>query len=174
MSKVLIVIDMQNDFLTGALANPAGVEALPRVRDQIVQAMNRDDTIIYTRDTHFDDYLNTHEGKYLPVPHCIINTKGWEIEDSVAYPEYFRAYTINKETFGTLEWERYRDIIEAADEILICGLVSSICVVSNALILRAMFPEKDISFLSEASAGLAPEDHAAACTIMKCNHINIK
>ena len=84
------------------------------------------------------------------------------------------AYIINKETFGTLEWERYRDLIEAADEILICGLVSSICVVSNALILRAMFPEKDISFLSEASAGLTPEDHAAACTIIKCNHINIK
>ena len=174
MSKVLIVIDMQNDFLTGALANPAGVAALPYVRDQIIQAMNHDDTIIYTRDTHFDDYLNTHEGKYLPVPHCIINTNGWEIEHSVAYPEYFRAYVINKETFGTLEWERYRDIIEAADEILICGLVSSICVISNAIILRAMFPEKDITFLSEASAGLAPEDHAAACTIMKCNHINIK
>lgn len=173
MSKVLIVIDMQNDFLTGALANPAGVEALSEVRNQIEQAMNNNDIIIYTRDTHFNDYLNTHEGKYLPVPHCLINMKGWEIEHSIAHPEYFRAYVINKETFGTLEWERYRDIIEAADEILICGLVSSICVVSNAIILRAMFPEKDITFLSEASAGLTPEDHAAACTIMKCNHINV-
>lgn len=173
MSKVLIVIDMQNDFLTGALANPAGVKALSEVRNQIEQAMNNNDIIIYTRDTHFNDYLNTHEGKYLPVPHCLINTKGWEIENSITHPEYFHAYTINKETFGTLEWERYRDVIEAADEILICGLVSSICVVSNAIILRAMFPEKDITFLSEASAGLTPEDHAAACTIMKCNHINV-
>ena len=179
MKKVLVVIDAQNDFLTGALANPAAVETLPEVQRLVESAKNEQAMIIYTRDTHNADYLETHEGKNLPIPHCIENSDGWEIDESVAPGTYKNAFIIDKEQFGAYPrmWEDRldRDYFTPGEhlDIHICGYVSSICVVSNALILRALYPEADITFHAYASAGLTPEDHAAACKVMECCQIKV-
>lgn len=179
--KVLVVVDVQNDFITGALANPAAVEALPCVHTLITTAVLNDDPIIWTRDTHSDNYLETQEGKNLPVVHCIKDTWGWRLEERISYPCYEHGYYLNKESFGAkpIYWqERFSDIRkerkEQIEQIDICGFVSSICVVSNALILKALYPEIPIVFHAYASAGLTPEDHEAACKVMECCQIEVR
>ena len=182
MKKVLIVIDAQNDFLTGSLANPAAVEALPCVCDLVEDAVAEDLPIIWTRDTHFEDYLNSAEGMKLPIPHCIHETWGWQIANEVILPNYFKGWIIDKYQFGAKpeDWiEAFEMIPEFYDcssndrEIHICGYVSSICVVSNALILKSLYPESKIIFHAYASAGLTPEDHEAACKVMECCQIKV-
>ena len=182
--KIYAVIDVQNDFLTGALANPAAVETLPAVKELVDKAMADEDGIIWTRDTHFIYYMDTQEGKHLPIPHCMCKTEGWEIADGIFYPGYEYGQVINKMQFGAnpaylREAVTYlitkKDLVDLTDvdSIEICGYVSSICVVSNALILKALFPETPIRFHAYASAGLTPEDHAAACKVMECCQIEV-
>lgn len=181
MKRVLVVVDAQNDFITGALANPAAVEALPAIQTLITKAINDSEPIIWTRDTHSDNYLETQEGKNLPVVHCIKGTWGWRLEENVSYPCYERGYYLNKENFGAkpIYWqEQFSDIKrerkEPIEQIDICGFVSSICVVSNALILKSLYPEIPIVFHAYASAGLTPEDHEAACKVMECCQIEVR
>ena len=166
--KTLIVIDVQNDFIDGALGTAEAQAIVPNVKKKIEEYDAREDAIIFTRDTHFDNYLETSEGKSLPVKHCIMGTPGWNIADGleIQYARY-----INKPTFGWMGWETQQ--FEAGDEIEIVGLCTDICVVSNAIILKAMFPEVNITVDASCCAGVTPESHKAALTTMKMCQINV-
>ena len=129
MKKTLIVVDMQNDFIDGALGTKEAVAIVPNVKKKIQEYAANGAEIIYTRDTHTEDYMNTNEGKNLPVPHCIKGTKGWEIADGL-YVEGCKI--IDKPNFG---WPNWRE--EHLEEVEIIGLCTDICVVSNALIIKA-------------------------------------
>ena len=163
--KTLIVIDMQNDFIDGSLGSKEAVEIVPAVKEKIKEYRENGDEVIFTRDTHHENYLNTNEGHYLPVVHCIENTKGWEIREGL----YFEgAEIINKPSFGYTGWKE-----KTFEEIEIIGLCTDICVVSNALILKALFPEIKISVDPKCCAGVTPESHAAALETMKMCQIEI-
>lgn len=166
MKKTLIVIDMQNDFIDMALGTAEAVAIVPDVKAKIAQYVKNGDEIIFTRDTHSENYLDTPEGRKLPVPHCIKGTKGWEIYDGL-YVEGARI--IDKPNFGWPEWKN-----EKLEEVEIVGLCTDICVVSNALIIKATFPEAEISVDASCCAGVTPETHNAALTTMKMCQIDIK
>ena len=166
MKKTLIVIDMQNDFIDGALGTPEAQAIVPNVKKKIEEYKARGDEIIFTRDTHRANYLETNEGKHLPFEHCIHGTKGWIIANEVSYPEYDH---IDKYTFGFEYWSDHYNF----DEIEIVGLCTDICVVSNALILKAQFPESNITVDASCCAGVTPESHQAALTTMKMCQINV-
>lgn len=164
--KTLIVVDMQNDFIDGALGTKEAQSIVPNVKKKIEEYMARGDEIIFTRDTHSVDYLSTNEGKNLPVEHCINGTYGWLVADEVNHPE---CRHINKKTFGYTLWGYEGDF----EEIEIVGLCTDICVVSNALILKAMYPEINITVDASCCAGVTPETHKAALTTMKMCQINV-
>ena len=158
MKKTLIVIDMQNDFIDMALGTKEAVDIVPAVKEKIALYVKNGDEIIYTRDTHEDDYLETPEGKKLPVKHCIKGTKGWEIADSL-YVEGCKI--IDKPNFGWSGWHT-----ETFEEVEIVGLCTDICVVSNALIIKTLFPQAEITVDKNCCAGVTPESHnAALCTM---------
>jgi nicotinamidase-related amidase len=174
--KLLMVIDVQHDFVDGALGSPEAQAIIPNVKAKVEEYFSYSDPIIYTRDTHQTNYLSTAEGKALPVPHCIYGTEGWEIMKEVYVPTY--SYIVDKPTFGYLELvesikrverNRYDDI----EEIELVGLCTDICVISNALILKAAFPNIPISVDSSCCAGVTPEKHAAALEVMKSCQINV-
>lgn len=163
--KTLIVIDMQNDFITGSLGTPEAQAIVPNVKKKIEEYKARDDDIIFTRDTHYDDYLETSEGKHLPIKHCIYGTLGWQIADGL---EVENCRYIDKPTFGWTHWGH--NIFE---EVELVGLCTDICVVSNALILKAHFPEINITVDASCCAGVTPEKHKAALEVMKSCQINV-
>lgn len=173
--KTLIVIDMQNDFIDGALGTVEAVSIVPKVKKKIEEYKAHGDEIIFTRDTHTKNYLNTNEGKHLPVVHCVEGTDGWQIPKELDLPE---CEHINKPTFGWDSWDI--KITNTAnfkernfEEIEIVGLCTDICVVSNALILKAMYPEISISVDSTCCAGVTPTSHEAALATMKMCQINV-
>ena len=170
MKRTLIVIDMQNDFIDGALGTKEAQAIVPNVKKKIEEYKARGDEIIFTRDTHYDDYLETNEGKHLPVKHCILNTRGWKIADGLV-PEGSAIF--DKHTFGYAYWWDYI-AIEPPTDIEIVGLCTDICVVSNALILKAQLPELNITVDASCCAGVTPETHKAALTTMKMCQINVK
>jgi len=174
-NKILIVIDMQNDFIDGALGTKEAVEIVPYVKEKIKEYKDNNYPVIFTKDTHFDTYLSTLEGKNLPVPHCIINTPGWRIREELDPDD--KTYVIDKYTFGFIEFEKWlidRNIIIDGDtEIELCGLCTDICVISNALILRAYYPNTKIIVDSKATAGVTPETKEAALTTMKMCQITV-
>lgn len=165
MKKTLIVIDMQNDFIDMALGTKEAVAIVPFVKSKIEEYKQRGDEIIYTRDTHGEDYLDTPEGKKLPVPHCIRNTKGWEIAEGL-YAE--GSEIIDKPTFGYKGWDEYN-----LEDVEIVGLCTDICVVSNALIIKATFPRANVSVDSRCCAGVTVESHEAALMTMKMCQIDV-
>ena len=164
--KTLIVIDMQNDFISGSLGTKEAQAIVPNVKKKIEEYYARGDEIIFTRDTHFDNYLETSEGKHLPIKHCIMGTHGWKIADDLEVPN---CRYINKPTFGWLGWNMTNNF----EEIELVGLCTDICVVSNALILKAMFPEISITVDASCCAGVIPETHKAALQTMKMCQINV-
>ena len=172
MKKLLIVVDMQNDFVDGALGTPEAQAIVPNVVNKI---QSWDGDIFCTQDTHSDDYLSTREGKYLPVAHCVEGTDGHKINEKV-FEELCKhsrhMVTLNKYTFGSTALP---EIIRPLgyDYIEIIGLCTDICVVSNAMILKAHFPEIDIAVDASCCAGVTPESHSAALTTMKMCQINI-
>ena len=168
MKKVLIVIDMQKDFIDGCLGTKEAVAIVPNVIKKVKEYQNSCCEIIYTRDTHSDNYLDTNEGRHLPVVHCIRDTDGWMIPENI-YVE--GCHIIDKPSFGSLEWGRFD--LDEADEIEIIGLCTDICVVSNALILKAMFPEKRVFVDSMCCAGVTPETHKAALETMKMCQVDV-
>lgn len=169
MEKILIVVDMQNDFVTGVLGTKEAQAIVPTVKAKIDEYATNGDFIVFTRDTHGKDYLETQEGKYLPVKHCIIGTNGFNIINDIM-PDYnFNHKIINKTSFGTLDW----NIIDQYDEIEIIGVCTDICVVSNALILKAMFPETKITVDANCCAGVTPEKHLAALEILRSCQVNV-
>ncbi len=167
--RILIVVDMQKDFIDGSLGTPEAVAILPRVRAKVAEYSAAGDRIIYTRDTHSEDYLSTPEGKKLPVEHCIKGTDGWQIADGLYVDG---AEIVDKPTFGWLGWSSLSFDKDA--EIELVGLCTDICVVSNALILKAALPEAKISVDASCCAGVTPETHSAALNTMKMCQIDVK
>lgn len=165
MKKTLIVVDMQNDFIDMALGTKEAVAIVPRVKNKIDKYVENGDEVIFTRDTHGEDYLDTPEGKKLPVPHCIKGTKGWEIADGL-YVEGSKI--IDKPNFG---WPNWKD--EVLDEVEIIGLCTDICVVSNALIIKANFPDANVTIDKNCCAGVTPESHEAALFTMQMCQIDV-
>ena len=167
MKKVLIVIDMQKDFVDGALANP-DAQAIVSAIAQRVETFDGD--VIATRDTHAENYLQTAEGKRLPVPHCIANTDGWEITPQIAKAlEKKNARLLDKPTFGYLGW----GMLGEYDEAELVGTCTDICVVSNALILKAMFPDLCVKVNAPLCAGTTKANHDAALAVMACCQVEI-
>lgn len=171
--KTLIVIDMQNDFINGALGTPEAQAIVPKVKKKIEEYLDHGDKIIFTRDTHHSDYLQTQEGRKLPIKHCIVGTHGWDIcsELTTRAIPFVNAYCINKYSFGYFNWVEWYE--ELSGDIEIVGLCTDICVVSNALILKANFPETEITVDASCCAGTTPENHKAALQVMKCCQINV-
>lgn len=165
MKKTLIVVDMQKDFVDGALGSKEAVAIVENVKAKIAEYRKNGDEVIFTRDTHQADYMSTNEGKYLPVEHCIEGTEGWKIIPEL---EVMDAVVINKPTFGYLNWKDY-----PLEEVELIGLCTDICVVSNALIIKAQFPEIKVSVDASCCAGVTPESHAAALTTMKMCQVEV-
>ena len=165
MKKTLIVVDMQNDFIDMALGTKEAVAIVPNVKAKIETYLAAGDEIIYTRDTHAENYLETPEGKKLPVPHCIRGTKGWEIAQGL-YAQGCRI--IDKPNFGWPHWDR-----ENLVQVELVGLCTDICVVSNALIIKAMFPDAEVSVDPRCCAGVTPQTHEAALATMKMCQIQV-
>lgn len=163
MSKYLIVVDVQKDFVDGALGTPEAQAIIPRVKEKIAEYCANGGKVIFTRDTHQKNYLETNEGKHLPVEHCIEGTDGWQVYEGLTDGD---SVILNKPTFGYLDWRKY--IEDSADlEIELIGLCTDICVASNALILKATFPEAVVSVDSTACAGVTPASHEAALNTMR-------
>ena len=169
MNKYLIVVDVQKDFVDGALGTPEAQAIIPRVKEKIAEYRANGGKVIFTRDTHQNNYLETNEGKYLPVEHCIEWTNGWDIYEGVAYAD---AVVINKPTFGWLYWDEYIDNSSGV-EIELIGLCTDICVVSNALILKALFPSAKIKVDAAACAGVTPTSHNAALLTMQMCQVEV-
>lgn len=180
--KVLVVVDMQNDFITGPLGTPEAQAIVPKVCGLIAQDY---DEIYYTMDTHDTDYLNTHEGQRLQIEHCIKNTKGWYIEPHIwakleKQMDNLDCWVkgVEKNTFASnslsnhLAFEKgcERKDIERID---FCGVCTDICVISNALRLRSSLPETDIRVIADACAGTTPEMHQKALDVMRSCHIEV-
>ena len=165
--KILIVVDMQKDFIDGSLGSKEAVAIVENVKNRI---KDFDGKVFFTRDTHQPDYLNTFEGKNLPVEHCIENTPGWEICAELKELAD-KATVINKPTFGYTDWASL--IGEQPESIEICGLCTDICVISNALILRAIYPEVPMTADSSCCAGVTPEKHEAALNVMESCQIKV-
>jgi nicotinamidase-related amidase len=167
--KALIVIDMQNDFVDGALGSAEAQAIVPNVVEK-VRTWPMEDCLAFTRDTHYDHYMTTLEGQLLPVPHCIKDTDGWQIIDELL-PYAEESDVIDKETFGYEFWANTR--LEECDEIHLCGLCTDICVVSNALALRMFYPDMPIIVDASCCAGVTPEKHLAALEVMKSCQIEV-
>ena len=172
MNRALIVVDYQNDFVSGALGFP-GAEALaaPIVERIKEYRANRDD-VIFTVDTHGEDYLETQEGRKLPVPHCIRETEGWYIHDLVAEASKDKDEFFCKATFPSLELGQWLEECEYG-QVELCGLVSHICVLSNAVIAKAALPEAEIVVDANLTASYDPALHEKALDIMEGLQITV-
>ena len=174
MKHFLVVVDMQNDFVDGALGTKEAVSIVPNVAEKIREFGGE---VFATLDTHFENYLDTAEGKKLPVPHCISGTEWNKLNKSVKAALDEKGYTpIEKVTFGSVDLPDMISLASDGEEFTVelIGLCTDICVVSNALLLKAFFPEAEISVDASCCAGVTPEAHEAALTTMKSCQINIK
>lgn len=173
MKKLLIVVDMQKDFVNGSLGSEIAEAIVPNVVNKI-ENFNGD--IIATYDTHFENYMETTEGKKLPVPHCIKGTDGWELDSNVQVALDKKGFkTVEKNTFGSVDLPQIiRDNYDINNmEIELVGLCTDICVVSNALLLKANFPEIPITVDASCCAGVSVETHNSAIATMRCCQISI-
>ena len=173
MKRFLIVVDMQKDFVDGSLGTPEAQAIVPAAVKEI-ETFNGE--MIATFDTHFENYPETAEGKKLPVVHCVKNTSGWELNDDIAAALNMRGFTpVEKLTFGSTYLPEL--IAKRADgndfEMELIGLCTDICVVSNALLLKAHFPEKRIAVKASCCAGVTPALHEAALKTMASCQIDI-
>ena len=168
--KVLAVIDMQNDFIDGALGTPEAVAIVPAVARKIEEARAAGCDIVFTRDTHEENYLSTMEGRKLPVVHCIRGTKGWEISEKL---DTTGCTIINKPTFGSYELAEFIAADPRVDEVEVIGLCTDICVISNAMLIKAKLPEIKITVDPACCAGVTPASHLNALEAMKMCHIDI-
>ena len=173
MKHILIVVDIQKDFVDGALGTNEAVGIIGNAAKKIEEFSG---DIFVTFDTHFENYMETAEGSKLPVPHCIKGTEGWELDKNIAESLVCKDFTkVEKLTFGSVELpDLVRKVVGNEDfDITLIGLCTDICVVSNALILKANFPEKDIFVDATCCAGVTCETHNAALTTMKMCQINV-
>ena len=174
--KILVVVDMQYDFTTGPLGNKECVAVIPNV----ISAIKNDtyDHIIFTKDTHQNNYLQTQEGQKLPVPHCIEGSDGWNIVDEVfCTADGKHIDVVCKPTFGSIELggllERYSDESEEPVEVDFCGVCTGICVISNAMITKAFIPEAKVCIIEKACACVTPQSHQTAIEAMRTCQIDI-
>ena len=172
MKKILVVVDMQNDFVDGAL----GTKEAQNIVKNVAEKIKSYDDIFVTYDTHFENYTETSEGRKLPVPHCIKGTQGWKLNAEIQQALSDKKYTqVEKITFGSVDLPKL--ISEYAEDedfsVELVGLCTDICVVSNALILKANFPEKEITVDATCCAGVSPQTHKASLDTMRCCQINI-
>ena len=171
MQDILIVVDMQNDFIDGALGTNEAVKIIPNVK-QLIENFNG--KVFYTRDTHYENYLDTQEGKNLPVKHCIVDTFGWQITSELSGLK--NNGIIDKPTFGSLELVNLmvkENELNAINSITLCGLCTDICVISNAMLLKAALTETEIKVISSACAGVTPSSHENALNAMKMCQIKV-
>ena len=172
MKKLLVVVDMQNDFVTGTLGSRDAQAILENVVEKVKKAEEEGSDIIFTQDTHGDNYMDTQEGKNLPVPHCIKGTQGWEIVPELS--SYARKYPcVEKPAFGSIELA-HRLAGKDYGEIQLIGLCTDICVISNAMLLKAAFPEVPVTVDAACCAGVTPESHKNALEAMKMCQISIQ
>lgn len=164
MQDILIVVDMQNDFIDGALGTAEAVAIVPKVKEKIEHFTGR---VIFTRDTHDENYMETQEGRRLPVPHCIRGTAGWEICD--ALKPFCAEEVLGKPAFGSVELGKMlleSNAEEPIGKITLIGLCTDICVISNAILLKAFLPEVEIAVDGSCCAGVTPEQHETALRAM--------
>lgn len=191
MKKVLVVVDMQNDFITGVLGTEEARAITPKVAQYIRDHADKDTVLFFTRDTHDVDYLNTQEGKKLPVPHCLKDTYGWELapemEEAIydtrdkyfdfdTYFPFVSDHIINKPTFGSVDFQNLLYILDEEDdikEITFLGVCTDICVISNAMLAKATLPEATIKVVADCCAGVTPDRHNVALEAMDYCQIEI-
>ena len=177
-NKILVVVDMQNDFLTGSLANESAVNVIPNIKRELESGKYTH--IIFTRDTHYNDYLETQEGKRLPVTHCVHGTWGWEVSEELLKADFSSvpSYYINKPTFGYNNWKQVieEDGLDGNDsEFTFTGTCTDICVVSNALAVKATFPEAQVKCIADCCAPLFgdPKRQESALTVMESCQVDV-
>ena len=171
MQDILVVVDMQNDFIDGALGTKEAVGIVPLVKDKITNFSGK---VFFTRDTHQDNYLSTQEGRNLPVSHCIKETEGWQIRHEL--DELRQTEAIDKPSFGSVELGQLlvdENAKESINSITFVGLCTDICVISNAMLTKAFLPEVQIIIDSKCCAGVTPESHATALSAMKACQIKV-
>lgn len=168
--EVLVVVDMQKDFIDGALGTKEAEAIVENVADRIRSFTGE---VIFTRDTHGENYLNTQEGKKLPVPHCIKGSEGWELDRRLEPLCTAERKVFDKPTFGSVELAEYLKN-QAPDKITLIGLCTDICVISNAIMLKAYLTETEIAVVENCCAGVTPESHANALEAMKMCQINVE
>lgn len=169
--KILVVVDMQNDFIDGALGTKEAEAIVPKVTAKIKGFEGR---ILATRDTHEENYLETQEGRKLPVKHCIRGTEGWEIHPEIQ--ELIQETPVDKAVFGSLELGnllRKYDEEERIESVTLIGLCTDICVISNAMILKAALPETAVIVDASCCAGVTPQSHRQALEAMKVCQIEV-
>lgn len=178
MNKILIVIDAQEDFTRGALRNEDAIKALPILHEVVKYAVkNNFRAIIFTKDTHFDNYLETAEGKNLPIKHCIKGTDGWQLCHEVLCEfNKIPVYYCEKYTFGMYSWDEFceDEFTPDLEEIWLCGFCTDICVSANYQIIKSVAPYIPITVIADACAGVTLELHEAALKVMASCHANIK
>lgn len=169
--KVLVVVDMQNDFIDGAL----GTKEAQSIVENVYQAIqNFEGEVIFTRDTHFENYSDTQEGKKLPVPHCIRGTNGWQINSRLEKLIKPETKIFDKVTFGSVELAEYLKCDSELEKVTLVGLCTDICVISNALLIKANMPEVEIEVLKNCCAGVTPASHQNALDAMKMCQISVR
>lgn len=196
MKKVLIVVDMQNDFVDGALGTPEAQAIVPKVADYIREHADKDTILLVTKDTHNVDYMDTLEGKNLPVAHCIKNTHGWELAPAIqeviydtrdkyhgfdSYFPYFTDHIVTKPTFGSMDIQNLLFVIDdmtgtqpgEVAEITLMGLCTGICVLSNAILCKATLPNVPVRVVADCCACVTPASHQTALDAMKLCQIEI-
>ena len=173
---VLVVVDMQKDFVDGALGTAEAMAIVPSVVSRTAEAAARGETVLFTRDTHESDYMDTQEGRRLPVPHCIHDSEGWEIIPQLK-PYIVGFAPVDKPTFGSTALAQMLSAVNQGTpirKITLIGLCTDICVISNALLLKAFLPEAEIAVDASCCAGVTPESHLNALAAMKTCQITIE
>lgn len=161
--KLLVVVDMQNDFIDGSLGTDAACAVVERVCKKLD---DWDGRVCFTMDTHYEDYPETIEGAHIPVPHCISDTPGWRLNQSVEARKNADSFVVYKESFGTTDLINIVNMLEI-EQVQLVGVCTDICVISNALLLRSSCPQIQISVDASCCAGTTPENHAIALVIMR-------
>lgn len=174
MKSILIAVDMQNDFITGPLGSPQARAIVPLVADKIKSAARDGRAVWFTMDTHGGDYLNTNEGMRLPVAHCVRGTEGWRLNPEIEALLEKSMRRVEKNAFGSLNLAmELKDAFIDIERIELCGVCTDICVVSNALILKAAFPDALVSVDGACCAGTSPAGHEAALLTMRACQIDV-
>ena len=170
--SVLIVVDMQQDFIDGALGSEEAVTIVEKVAEKVRAAEEEGVLVLFTRDTHGEDYMNTEEGKNLPVSHCIKHTEGWQVSGKIPYPQEARSF--DKLTFGSLDLGNFlKELAFPPERVELVGLCTDICVLSNAVIAKAALPNAHIVVDAACCAGVTPASHDTALAAMKAIQVEV-